>query len=82
MERELRIGVLGAGGLGRNAARVISLKEGVRLVAMCDQRGFAFSEQGIAYEAVEQFALLVLYLSLTTMSSGHVYPLDQGQNLG
>ncbi len=32
-------------------------------------------------EAVEQFALLVLYLSLTTMSSGHIYPLDQGQNL-
>lgn len=32
-------------------------------------------------EAVEQFALLVLYLSLTTMSSGHVYPLDHGQNL-
>ncbi len=32
-------------------------------------------------EAVNQFALLVLYLSLTTMSSGHLYPLDQGQNL-
>jgi NAD(P)-dependent dehydrogenase (short-subunit alcohol dehydrogenase family) len=32
-------------------------------------------------EAVDQFALLVLYLCLTTMSSGHVYPLDQGQNL-
>jgi NAD(P)-dependent dehydrogenase (short-subunit alcohol dehydrogenase family) len=32
-------------------------------------------------EAVEQFALLVLYLCLTTMSSGHIYPLDQGQNL-
>jgi NAD(P)-dependent dehydrogenase (short-subunit alcohol dehydrogenase family) len=32
-------------------------------------------------EATEQFALLVLYLCLTTMSSGHVYPLDQGQNL-
>jgi NAD(P)-dependent dehydrogenase (short-subunit alcohol dehydrogenase family) len=32
-------------------------------------------------EAVEQFALLVLYLCLTTMSSGHVYALDQGQNL-
>jgi hypothetical protein len=30
---------------------------------------------------VEQFALLTLYLCLTTMSSGHVYPLDQGQNL-
>jgi NAD(P)-dependent dehydrogenase (short-subunit alcohol dehydrogenase family) len=32
-------------------------------------------------EAVEQFALLVLYLCLTTMTSGHIYPLDQGQNL-
>ena len=32
-------------------------------------------------EAVEQFTLLVLYLAVTTMSSGHIYPLDQGQNL-
>ncbi len=32
-------------------------------------------------EAVEQFALLVLYLSLTTMTTGHIYPLDQGENL-
>jgi NAD(P)-dependent dehydrogenase (short-subunit alcohol dehydrogenase family) len=32
-------------------------------------------------EAVEQFALLVLFLCLTTMTSGHIYPLDQGQNL-
>lgn len=32
-------------------------------------------------EAVEQFALLVVYLCLTTMTSGHIYPLDQGRNL-
>jgi NAD(P)-dependent dehydrogenase (short-subunit alcohol dehydrogenase family) len=32
-------------------------------------------------EAIDQFAMLVLYLSLTTMSTGHIYPLDQGQNL-
>ncbi len=32
-------------------------------------------------EATEQFALLVLYLCTATMTSGHVYPLDQGQNL-
>jgi NAD(P)-dependent dehydrogenase (short-subunit alcohol dehydrogenase family) len=32
-------------------------------------------------EAVEQFSLLVLYLSMTTMSTGQVYPLDQGQHL-
>jgi 3-oxoacyl-[acyl-carrier protein] reductase/pteridine reductase len=32
-------------------------------------------------EAVNQFALLVLYLSVTTASSGHTFPLDIGQNL-
>ena len=32
-------------------------------------------------EAVAQFALLVLYLCLTTASSGHMFPLDIGQNL-
>ena len=32
-------------------------------------------------EAVRQFAILVLYLSSVTMASGHIYPLDQGQNL-
>lgn len=32
-------------------------------------------------EAVEQFALLVLYLSLTTAATGHVFPLDLGENL-
>lgn len=53
MNRELRIGVLGAGGLGRNAARVISMKEGVRLVALCDRQGFAFAEGGITPEAIE-----------------------------
>jgi NAD(P)-dependent dehydrogenase (short-subunit alcohol dehydrogenase family) len=32
-------------------------------------------------EAVEQFALLVVYLAVTTVASGHVYALDQGENL-
>ncbi len=32
-------------------------------------------------EAVNQFSLLVLYLSAVTMSSGNLYPLDQGHNL-
>jgi NAD(P)-dependent dehydrogenase (short-subunit alcohol dehydrogenase family) len=32
-------------------------------------------------EAVEQFALLVVYLAVTTLASGHVYALDQGENL-
>lgn len=38
---------------------------------------FPVSDEG----AVEQFALLVLYLSLTTMTSGQIYPLDQAQSL-
>ena len=33
-------------------------------------------------EAVEQFALLVVYLALTTAASGRLYALDLGQNLG
>jgi NAD(P)-dependent dehydrogenase (short-subunit alcohol dehydrogenase family) len=32
-------------------------------------------------EAVEQFALLVVYLSMTTMSSGQIYPVDQAHGL-
>ena len=32
-------------------------------------------------EAVAQFALLVLYLSLTTACTGHIFPLDAGENL-
>ncbi len=32
-------------------------------------------------EAVEQYALLVLYLSMTSMSTGQIYALDQGQHL-
>jgi hypothetical protein len=53
MRDEIRVGVLGAGGLGRNAARVLSMKEGIRLVAICDQQGFAYDEKGISAEAVE-----------------------------
>lgn len=32
-------------------------------------------------EAVEQFALLLLYLCLTTAATGHTFPLDLGENL-
>lgn len=38
---------------------------------------YAVSDQ----EAVEQFALLVLYLCLTTAATGHTFPLDLGENL-
>jgi len=53
MGNEIRIGVLGAGGLGRNAARLISMKKGVRLIALCDRKGFAFEPSGIAAEVLD-----------------------------
>lgn len=50
----MRVGILGAGGVGRTAARIIEMKEGMQLVAICDRRGFAFSRQGLSAQEIEQ----------------------------
>ena len=42
-----RIAVFGAGGLGRNMARLLGFKKEMRLVAMCDKGGYAFHPDGI-----------------------------------
>lgn len=42
-----QIAVLGAGGLGRNMARLLDHKQSMRLVAICDTEGFAFGTSGI-----------------------------------
>lgn len=44
---KLRVAVLGAGGLGKVAARIIEMKNSLRLVAICDSKGYAFSEDGL-----------------------------------
>lgn len=41
------VAVLGAGGLGRNMAKLLEFKKSMRLVAICDSEGFAFDEKGI-----------------------------------
>jgi hypothetical protein len=46
-KRPLRMAILGAGGLGKAAARFVSLKEEMKVVAICDQGGYAFSEKGL-----------------------------------
>jgi len=43
----MKIAVLGAGGLGKACLRVAKEKKGVKIVAICDSRGFLYSERGI-----------------------------------
>ena len=52
MERPIRIAVLGAGGLGKAAARIIGMKRELRLAAICDSRGIVASSEGLDGEAV------------------------------
>jgi len=50
----LRIAILGAGGLGRAAARFIAQKREMRLVAICDREGYAYREEGLNGEEIYQ----------------------------
>ena len=46
----VRVGILGAGGLGRAACRIIDMKRELRLTAICDSRGLVVSPEGLAGE--------------------------------
>jgi hypothetical protein len=43
----MKIAILGAGGLGRAAAKIIEQKKEVKIVSVCDNRGFVVDEKGI-----------------------------------
>lgn len=43
----LRIGILGAGGLGKAAAKIISMKRQARLTLICDSRGLVVDPDGL-----------------------------------
>jgi len=47
MDTPIRVAVLGAGGLGRAAARLIGQKRELRLVAICDSKGLIASPDGL-----------------------------------
>ena len=47
MDKRIRVVILGAGGLGRNAAKILSMKRELQLVGICDSKGIAFSEEGL-----------------------------------
>lgn len=42
------VAVLGAGGLGRNMAKLLDFKKSLKLVAICDTEGFAFNLDGLS----------------------------------
>jgi Glutamate dehydrogenase/leucine dehydrogenase len=46
----IRVGILGFGGLGQAAVKLLAFKREMQLVAIADRSGFAYSEQGIDYE--------------------------------
>jgi hypothetical protein len=48
----MRLAVLGAGGLGKAAAQIIGRKQSLRLVAICDSRGYAYNRQGLDTQAI------------------------------
>ena len=47
LKTKMNIAILGAGGLGKSAARIIEHKKEVKIVATCDKRGYIVDEKGI-----------------------------------
>jgi hypothetical protein len=47
----IRVGILGFGGLGQAASRVISQKRDMRWVAAADQKGYAYDLEGLQLDA-------------------------------
>lgn len=48
----MRVAVLGAGGLGKAAARLIAFKREAQLVAICDSHGIVSARDGLSGEAI------------------------------
>ena len=55
MSAPLRIAVLGAGGLGKAACRIIRQKSELRLVAICDSRGVLYDVEGLPCETIANY---------------------------
>ncbi|MEM7758599.1 MAG: saccharopine dehydrogenase-like oxidoreductase [Cyanobacteria bacterium P01_A01_bin.40] len=47
----IKVGVLGFGGLGQAAARILAAKQEMNLVAIADHKGYAYNPQGINVDA-------------------------------
>lgn len=47
MNQKIKVGVLGFGGLGQAAARILQYKSEMSLVAVADQKGYAYNSNGL-----------------------------------
>lgn len=56
MSNPWRIGILGCGGLGKTAATILEQKSEMKLVAMCDTRGWTHNPDGIKADDVKDLA--------------------------
>ncbi len=52
MTSAMRIGVLGAGGLGKAAAAVLAQKSEMKLTAICDRGGILHRDEGVAADGI------------------------------
>lgn len=52
---KMRIAVLGAGGLGKACLDVVAKKKEMKAVAICDSKGFLYSEKGIGQKGLNRF---------------------------
>jgi len=50
-EKPIQVGILGFGGLGQAASRVLALKTEMKLTAIADQKGYAHNSQGLNADA-------------------------------
>jgi len=47
MSKKIRVGVLGFGGLGQAAARILAPKQEMILVAAADKHGYVYDQNGL-----------------------------------
>ncbi len=50
--KKIRVAILGAGGLGKACAKILGMKKEMKLVAICDSKSFAYSEEGLDTEKI------------------------------
>jgi hypothetical protein len=65
----INVAIFGAGGLGKAMARLISVKKDVKVVCIVDSNGYAFDNNGIDYDLIENVSETVANIKHIGVSS-------------